>query len=315
MTDEITTSTETSSETLPGADSVAAPTSSTDWKSGLDNDLKNDPALSSIKDINALAKGYTSAQRMLGGRIPIPTEDASDEVKNEFFQKLTSIKGVTRLPSDLNDPKAAEQLGEIYDKLGRPPAADRYELKISENLIKNKAVDEGFVNKIKEIAHKEGLNQRQLNALADPYIKNAEALFQLMEQQKTNTDAFLRKTWGNAFDEKNADFKNTLNKFAEKFPKAVGELKGGYAGNNAVVIMALSELGRVYRENGTIAPSSGIQQSGRTPEQAQQSINDIMGNLKHPYHIKNHPGHEDAFKKMKELYADVYPTPKKENES
>lgn len=298
------------------SEAVPAPSaSSTDWKSSLADDLKNDPALSSIKDINSLAKGYTSAQRMLGGRIPIPSDDASDEVKNEFFQKLTNIKGVTRLPEDLNDPKAVEQLNDIYNKLGRPAAADRYELPIPENLIKSQVVSEDFIRTIKDIAHKEGLNQKQLAALADPYIKNTEAVFNFMETQKKNTDAFLRKTWGNAFEEKAADFTNTLNKFAEKYPDAVAELKGGYAGNNPVVIMALSELGRTYRENGTISPQAGLHNTGRTPEEALQQIADIRGNPKHAYMNDSDPGHDLAVKKMAELYADAFPDKNRQNES
>ena len=69
-----------------------------DWKSTLSDDLKNDPTLSNFKDVESLAKTVVHQQKVLGSGIPIPKTD--------------------------------EEKMEVYNKLGRPETADKYEVSI-----------------------------------------------------------------------------------------------------------------------------------------------------------------------------------------
>jgi len=295
----VTTTTETTTPSVEA--SVAAPVAPVDFRSSLSEDIRDNPALSSIKDVNGLAKSFLSAQNMIGGRIPIPSADAAPEVIDEFNTKLESISGTFRLPAE-NDPKAAEKMDRVYKALGRPESADKYDLDIPNDL----PVDADFLEQAKIVAHKAGLNNAQLKVLSDLEVARGKEALAALNTQKENVRSFLQKTWGNAFEEKTACFKGVLAKYAEKYPEAVDELKNGYAGNNPVVVMMAAELGGIYAERGTIGIGRGTG-SGRTPEQAMSQISDIMGNKGHAYHDLNNPAHDSAVQQVNALYSDVYP--------
>ena len=48
---------------------------STDWRSSLSDELKNDSTLANIKDVESAAKTLIHQQKMLGSRIPMPKTD------------------------------------------------------------------------------------------------------------------------------------------------------------------------------------------------------------------------------------------------
>jgi hypothetical protein len=308
MTDNIQNTDLNSLDTSSPSDTTAAAEisgqQSTDWKSSLSEDLRSDKSLESIKSIEDLAKSHISAQRMLGGRIPIPSEDASKEVKEEFYSKLGKIPNVVKLP-DPNDPNASKEYDKLYERLGRPSSPDKYSIEVPDEL-KNMQEDKEFLKAAKETAYKVGLNQTQLKALADLQNQKSLQMLEAMKVQKKNTIEFLNKEWGNAFEENKNNYKDTMRKYQERFPDAVSELENGYAGNNPVVVMMAAELGRLYRENGTISPNSSISGS-ITPEAAKSQIADIMANKSHPYHDYNSPAHSDAVAKVQHLFKDAYP--------
>lgn len=276
-----------------------------DFRSSLSEDLRNDPTLNGIKNVEDLTKGYIHAQRKLGGRIPIPSEDASTEVIDEFNAKLESVPGVIRLPK-ADDPKGAEKMAKIYNALGRPASPDRYELELPEGL----PIDTEFVAAVKDEAHKAGLNNAQLNALANLEVERSRQQMALLEKQKANVKSFLEKTWGNAFEENKANYKAVMSKYAEKYPDAVAELTNGYAGNNPIVILMAAELGAIHAEKGAVGVKNGVASGSRTPEQAQQQIIDIRGNKAHAYHNAKDPAHDAAVLHMANLYKDAFPEAK-----
>lgn len=104
-----------------------------DWKSTLSDDLKNDPTLSNFKDVESLAKTVVHQQKVLGSRIPIPKTD--------------------------------EEKAEVYNKLGRPETADKYEVSIPTDY--KQYIPEEQVNQFKNVAHNIGLNNEQVNALIE----------------------------------------------------------------------------------------------------------------------------------------------------
>ena len=76
---------------------------STDWRSSLSDELKNDSTLANIKDVESAAKTLIHQQKMLGSRIPMPKSD--------------------------------EERSELYSKLGRPNQASEYKVEVR-NLMK-----------------------------------------------------------------------------------------------------------------------------------------------------------------------------------
>ena len=93
-----------------------------DWKSTLSEDLRNDPTLSNFKDVESLAKTVVHQQKQMGNRIPIPKTD--------------------------------EERMEVYTKLGRPEAADKYEVNIPQEY--NGHFPENAGSEFKNVAHKIG---------------------------------------------------------------------------------------------------------------------------------------------------------------
>ena len=71
---------------------------STDWRSSLSDEIKNDATLANIQDIESAAKTLIHQQKMLGSRIPMPKTD--------------------------------EERSELYNKLGRPEESSGYKLEI-----------------------------------------------------------------------------------------------------------------------------------------------------------------------------------------
>jgi hypothetical protein len=58
------------------------------WRDSLPEDLRNDPLLAPVRDVNELAKMHVHAQRMLGDRLPKPKPDWKPEQWSEFYNNL-----------------------------------------------------------------------------------------------------------------------------------------------------------------------------------------------------------------------------------
>jgi hypothetical protein len=299
MTDVTNNSTETSSAVVENA---AVSSSNVDFKANLSEDLRNDPSISSFKTVEDMAKSFVSSQRMLGNRIPIPTKEASKEVRDEFYQKLSSIPEVVRLPSE-DDPEKDAKLSAVYDRLGRPSDPSRYKVEVPEDL-----VNAEYFNSVKALAHKVGLTQAQFQALADNEVALLKAQADSAKKEHTENSEFLKKTWGNAYENNKQLASAVLTKFAEKYPNEVNRLAETSA-TNPVIFMMAAELAKSYQESGSIELGAGVP-GGKSPEQAQDEINDILRNSKHPYHNNNMPGHDEAVIKMSKLFEDAYPQPK-----
>ena len=91
-TDNVQVTPEVTEQSTPEVQSTLSEISN--WRDSLAEDLRSEPSLKDFKDINSLAKSHVSAQKMLGGSIRIPGEDASDEARQEFYSKLSNVEGV-----------------------------------------------------------------------------------------------------------------------------------------------------------------------------------------------------------------------------
>ena len=272
-----------------------------DWLGTLPEDLRADPSLSSIKDIPSLAKGYVSAQRMLGSRIPIPSQEASEEVRNEFYSKLTNVPGILRMPQEGSEDYAAAVSG-VLKQLGCPSDPKGYSLSLPEGM----PVDEEYVSSITSLAHKAGLTRDQFKVLSEFEVNKSINAFKESEEARTSAVDTLTKAWGNKFNENMTLCKNVMSKYAATNQDAANEIINGPAGNNPVVLMMLADLGRTFQQEGTLGINRGVSGS-RTPEEAKALIADINGNGTHPYHDHSSPAHQEAVKKMQSLFMDAYP--------
>lgn len=232
------------------------------WKDGLDEELKKEPSLASIKDIPSLVKSYIHGQKMIGKeKIVIPDQFATDE----DWQR-------------------------VYSKLGMPESPDKYEIKnIGEH------TDENFVKKFKEVAVKNGILPRQAEKIFEMYTGYANELVAAQEEEgKRNFEesvGALKKEWGQGYDRKLANASATFSKFADDETKAVFKESG--IGNNPKVLKLFASIAEALGEDKFIAPG-GDGKLGITPTEAANKINEIMGNKDHAYYHKSHPMHKAA---------------------
>ena len=114
---------------------------STDWRSSLSDEIKNDATLANIQDVESAAKTLIHQQKMLGSRIPMPKTD--------------------------------EERSELYNKLGRPEESSGYKLEIPQS--HQGYFKEDNLNEFKNVAHNIGLNQSQVDALLNYQMKTIDA--------------------------------------------------------------------------------------------------------------------------------------------
>jgi len=248
------------------------------WMESLPEDLREDPTLKSIQDFPAMAKMLVSSQKLIGkDKIVIPGSESTDE----------------------------DWLG-VFDKLGRPEKSEGYELAKPEGLPEDLPWSDETVEAFKSVAHKTGLLPKQAKDLFDWY--NGAVVESYTAAEKEREDAYngavaaLKKEWGAAYDQKLELAHTAVRAFTDEDDvKALDESLG----NDPRMIKLFAKIGGAISED----KLKGTQQIA-TPTEVQGEINKILGDPKHPYHIKGHPEHAAAVQGMQELYRQMYPEEK-----
>ena len=279
MSEESTTAEAT--ETDESTESTVSTTETTDWRDSLPDDLKADPSLASIKDVQGLAKGYVHAQKLVGAdKVVIPGRDAPQEEIDAF-----------------------------YAKLGRPESADKYEWP-TENLPEGVEIADADKGKIGEIAHDLGLSKTQAAKLYRAYaqqIADGQAsISSTIEQQRTEAEQSLRKEWGKAFDQNIALAQSAVKEFGGD--ELLQALDGAGLSNHPAVVKAMAKIGRAISEDEVIG--GGKKQSfDKSPAEAQAELANLGMDAEFTKALTqdNHPGHAAAVKRRQALYEQAYP--------
>jgi len=251
---------------LSGDPKTETPETSTDWKVSLSDDVKADKSLENIKDINALAKSYIHAQKMVGSdKIPVPNKYATEDDWNA-----------------------------VYEKLGRPKTADGYKF----DLPQDKQVDEVSLKEFSSQAHKLGLLPSQAQGMVKFYneitaksLQDADS--KALTARETSTKE-LKQEWGQAFDQKVSQ--------AATLAKSVGATElldtnladGTKLGDHPVMIKAFAELANKMGED-SIVQASGP--TYLTPNQIEKQIGELT-QTDSAYWDKNHTNHEAAVQEV-----------------
>lgn len=265
-------------EPQSGDQSVPEPIGKGTWYEGVDKGIFDDPSLGAFKDetgqLNGtnLLKSYVHAQRTLGrDRVPVPTDKDSPEVWREVFTKMG-------LPKDIKE----------YN-----PVPGEYEVENSD-----------LYNQFKETAFQAGLLPKQAQQMLEWYAKNEEQ--QGIAQKEAETRYFsegikaLESEWGQAFDAKLGLAQQAVKTFCSDDIISMLETSG--LGNDPQVVKFFANLGELLQEDTN--PATGIKSmSGAlSPAEAQEEINKVMSDMKHPYFDKENAQHEDAVRKMNRLF-------------
>lgn len=264
---------------------AAAAGAETTWASGLAPEAQQLAKAKGWKDVGAVMTSYAELEKLVGAdKIALPGKDAKPE-----------------------------DFAAIYDKLGRPESADKYDLgdfKVPE------AWDQDGVKAMLAGMHEDGLNSRQVQGVMKRYgafIDGAEkARAENGEKVAQASKAALVKEWGGEFAA-NMDFANIAAKqFLGEDLDTVRNLRladGSVLGDNAAYVRAFARVGKAIAEPSTLAGLGSTTGFASTPGAAKAELDKLNADESFQKALRDaaHPEHDAAVRRRTRLYAAAFP--------
>lgn len=247
------------------------------WKMALPKELQDSDTLKPITNIEALAKSYVNAQKLIGAdKIPVPSKHATEEDWRAVFNKLG-------LPQDMKEYAVTKP--------------------------KDATFDDQFVGQFKEAAFKAGILPKQAQSLVEWFNtanhKIASEMGTKREEQIAKEIGELKTEWGEAFKHKIGYANQVLRDFGGKELETYLQQTG--LANDTRLVKLLSKIGEKYYAEDAIVGTGKVQTGPKSPDEAKKEISKVMGDPKNPYHDKSHPGHKNAVAEMAQFFEMAYP--------
>ena len=244
------------------------PTVAKSWKEAIPEDLRNDPNISKFTELEALAKSYVNATRMIGqDKVAVPNNNSTDD-----------------------------QWNEVYDKLGRPESPDKYKLEIKSDAV---PLDEGAIKSFAENAHQLGLNNKQAQGILEFYKNSMEGSVQQnqidMETAQAQAEQELRKEWGGNYEAniKKAGAVAKANMDANILDMQLKD--GTRLGDHPSIIKGFANIANLMSEDKLVSTESeGMSQAIDYSAEISKIVNDRDG----PYWNKAHPDHDKVVQQV-----------------
>lgn len=262
-------------------------------------DLRMEPSLQDFKDVGSLAKSYVHANKMIGNSIRIPADDASDEAKEKFYNKLNDIPDIIRITPDNKE--------QVFSKLGKPESADGYEVNLPEELGN---VDADLLARSRQAAFDMNLTQEQANKWIEYEARLASDSVAQVYTPPEEAEAALRKVWGDDYDNRFAGAQLAAQQLQERYPEDYAKLMGGPLQNNPVLLDLLAKSGKDLLSEGAGSVPGKMVSYGLSPDEAKAKINEKRSDegFMKAYYNQSHPNHRDAVAQMDELYRKANPS-------
>ena len=255
-------------ETTEAVEPVAKPnvvsggdTPVANWKSSISEEFRSDPNIEKFTEIDALAKSYINATRMIGqDKVAVPNKNSTED-----------------------------QWNEVYSKLGRPETADEYALNIESEAV---ALDDGAIKNFAEQSHKLGLNNTQAQGILEFYKNNMESNMQRAtvdtETAQAQAETELRAEWGKDFDS-NVSKASALAK-ANMNPDILDlQMQDGTRiGDHPEIIKGFAKIAGMLSEDKLVSTES---ESVNSIKDLQSEISAITNDTTGPYWNNKHPDH------------------------
>ena len=255
-----TTSTETTQPTATPS-TVSNGDTPVSWKSSISEEFRNDPNIEKFTEIDALAKSYINATRMIGqDKVAVPNKNSTED-----------------------------QWNEVYSKLGRPETADKYAFDVESETL---PFDEGAVKSFAEQSHKLGLNNTQAQGILEFYKNNMETSAQQAtvntETAQAQAETELRAEWGKEFDN-NVSKASALAK-ANMNPEILDlQMQDGTRiGDHPEIIKGFAKIAGMLSEDKLVSTES---ESVNSIKDLQSEISSITNDTTGPYWNNKHPDH------------------------
>lgn len=257
------------------------------WKDQLPEEIKTSGVLEDIKTIDQMATMVVNGRKLQSNQISIPSEDASPEKREEFLKDLQG-----KIP-DLVYVGEGADLGNLYDRMGRPKESSEYKLgDIPDPLKDNFAT-------LAARAHELGVTDKQMLGITESIVGDYKTNMNLQATQMEKSGEEIKKEYGEATPERlksTAGFAKQLG-FDDQFTKAIED---GIIGLDNM--KAFDKLMTGFESPGPrIGEELGQEFQHMTPGQAELQLSDIMNNKEHPYWDGGSPAHKAAIEKVVEL--------------
>tara|TARA_Y100000034_G_scaffold123003_1_gene169207 strand:- start:13954 stop:14970 length:1017 start_codon:yes stop_codon:yes gene_type:complete len=267
--------------------------------SGLESTLVESLAKDGISDVAGLAKQFVDQKAYLGNAIRIPSEEASAEDRQAFYDKLTKAAPNLMPTPDSSD---ADAMNALWTRLGRPDESTGYEgVEVPEGL---QFSDERLAT-MQGIAHKHGLTKDQFKGMVNDVLAADATQQAAMAQETADSRKTLEAEWGATFSDRESQAIAMMER------TGAPEILVNMAKEKAIGGETLAWFHKLAESvtGGEGGPQIGQDQGGSgkmTPAEAQAQISEIMNNRQHPYWDMHHPEHQQAIQKMLKLsaYAD-----------
>lgn len=283
--------------------------------------IRGHDAFKEVKDVGDLATRYH-------GELSRPfLERVPESLRNEvYFKDIDSVdklatkafnqaKMIGRDPNTLlviPDGKDEKAMGEMWNRLGRPETAEKYEIPAKRADGKEYSDDDrAFQKGITPLLHEAGITQGQLAKLMPKWDQLMDAMTAgatAKEQESFKTaETKLRGEWGAAYED-NLGLADGAIAHLTKELKLDGlnaELNRNNLGNNPALFRIFAHLGKQLKEDGLIGKDTGGHGGGMTPDQAKIEIKKLES--EEAWQKQDHPQHADAIKRRSELYSMAYP--------
>ena len=258
----------TTTETAQPTTVANADTPISSWKDSISEDFRNDPSIEKFTEIDALAKSYINATKMIGqDKIVIPTKNSGQEAWDE-----------------------------AYTKLGRPESPEKYTFDVKSDVVN---MDEGAIKSFAEQSHKLGLNNKQAEGILDFYKNNMEGTAQQAkidtETAQSQAEQELRQEWGRDFDGKvkqaGALAKANIN--PEVLDMTLSN--GTRLGDHPEIIKGFAKIAGMMSEDKIVSTES---ENVNTVADIETEISAITNDTDGPYWNKQHPDHDKAVQQV-----------------
>jgi len=258
----------TTTETAQPTTVANADTPISSWKDSISEEYRVDPNIEKFTEIDALAKSYINATKMIGqDKLVIPNNNSTDD-----------------------------QWSEVYSKLGRPESADKYSLDVNSEVVN---LDEGAIKSFTENAHQLGLNNKQAQGILEFYKNSMEGSAQQSvidtETAQSQAEQQLRQEWGRDFDGKvkqaGALAKANIN------PEVLDmQLQDGTRiGDHPEIIKGFAKIAGMMSEDKILGTES---ENVDTVKDIESEISALSNDKNGPYWNRNHPDHDKVVQQV-----------------
>ena len=245
-------------------------TTQSTWKDSISEEYRKDPNIEKFTEIDALAKSYINATKMIGqDKVAVPTNNSTEEAWNE-----------------------------VYDKLGRPESAEKYSLDAKSKVV---SLDDNAVKQFAETSHKLGLNNKQAQGLLEFYKTNMEGTAQQAkidtETAQAQSEQALRSEWGREFDTKVKQAGSLAKANIKPEILDMTLSNGTRLGDHPEIIKGFAKIAGMMAEDKIVSTESESVQSNQN---IQDEIDSIVNDKASPYWNKGHPNHD---KQVQQVYT------------